>query len=80
MAKPRIRRIFLKYSGDARYLQYFIQELQRQFDKSYTIDVDNGQRTATARVELNIPGLDIEWEVDAEPEITYSPMKRRRIQ
>jgi hypothetical protein len=68
MAQPIIRRVFLKYSGDARYLQFFIHTLQSQFDKSLHIDVSNGQHTAEARVELNnIPGLSIEYEADTYP-------------
>ena len=67
MAQPIIRRAFLKYSGDARYLQFFIQTLQSQFDKSFHVDVSNGQHTAEARVELNIPGLSIEYEEDTYP-------------
>lgn len=69
MARPIIRRVFLKYSGDARYLQYFIQELQRQFEHSFTVGADNGQQTASAKVELNIPGLYIEWEKATWPVI-----------
>lgn len=64
MASPVRRQVYLKYSGDARYLQYFIHELQRQFDKSCTLDIRSGLCTAIAEVKLNIPGLSIEWETD----------------
>lgn len=57
----------MKYSGDAKYLEFFIHELQSQHDKSYAVDVSNGQHTAEARVELNIPGLSIEYDEDTYP-------------
>lgn len=62
MERPVVRQVFLRYSGDASYLKYFINELQRQLEKSHTIDVYTGSHTATARAALNIPGLAIEWE------------------
>lgn len=64
MARPIIRRVFLTYSGDARYLQYLIKTLQSQLEDSHTLDVKSGLHTATAKVELNIPGLSIEWETE----------------
>lgn len=67
MAVPRINRLFLKYSGNARYLQYFIHELQNQYDNSYTFDRNGGLYSASARVELNLPGMYIEQEIDSCP-------------
>jgi len=70
MSKLIMRRTFLRYSGDAKFLQYLIQELQRQYDKSYTVGSAAevmAEATAEARVELNIPGISIEYET-VEPE------------
>lgn len=67
MAVPKINRLFLKYSGEARYLRYFIQELQKQLDESHTYDMNSGSYSASARVELNIPGMCIEQEIDSCP-------------
>lgn len=67
MAKPIMRRVFLKYSGDAKYLWFLIKELQSQYDKSVTFDTANHTYTAEAKVELNIPGLNIKWEADTCP-------------
>ena len=64
MARPIRRRVCLKYSGDANYLQLLIKELQRQHDASWKFDKQAGYATASAEVELNIPGLNIEWETD----------------
>jgi hypothetical protein len=67
MARPIIRRVFLKYSGDARYLEFLIKELQSQYDKSVTFDTSKHTYTAEAKVELNIPDLTIEWEPNTWP-------------
>lgn len=70
MAKPIAKRVFLTYSGDAIYLKFFIDELQRQFENSLTTErspdyrVDRCKSTAKVKVELNIPGLSIERETE----------------
>lgn len=62
MAVPIGRRVFMRYSGDAKHLWFLIKELQSQYDKSVTFDTAKHIYTAEAKVELNIPNLYIEWE------------------
>lgn len=72
MARPISRRVYLKYSGEARYLQLLIEKLQKQYDASLTFDGNRdmdkqvGYSTVTAKVELNIPGLKIELEEEED--------------
>lgn len=67
MAAPIISRVYLKYSGDANYLRLFIEELTKQYAESLEFDERMGYATAEAKVELNIPGFNIEWETDSCP-------------